>query len=180
MTEHLIVTMIVLVGIFQSSLGTRARCLIVRTSVAVMIGLIFSGSVAAAGLEDATVPAIPAPQARITDARRPAILPALYATLGVMQAWDAHSTLRALKAGAREANPIAGPFAGNSGSMLGLKATTTVSTIFFAERVWKKNRVAAIVLMTAINGATAAVAITNMRNSRMAAGRQVASALLAN
>ena len=103
--------------------------------------------------------------------KRPAILPALYATLGVMQAWDLYSTSAALKAGAHEANPTAVAFAGNKGSMLGLKAATTASTIFFAERMWKKNRAGAIVLMTAINGAMAAVATQNVRNARLAAGR---------
>jgi hypothetical protein len=48
--------------------------------------------------------------------------------------------------------------------MLGLKAATTVSTLFFAERMWKKNRVGAVVMLIAINGATAAVSMHNMRN----------------
>lgn len=102
--------------------------------------------------------------------KRPAILPALYATLGVMQAWDVYSTTAALKAGAREANPTAAPFAGNAGSLIGLKAATTAGTIFFAERMWKKNKVGAIVMLAAINGATAAVSMRNMRNAK-AAGR---------
>ena len=55
--------------------------------------------------------------------------------------------------------------------MLGLKLATTASTIFFAERAWRKNRVAAVVMMTAINGATAAVAMHNMRNARLASTR---------
>jgi hypothetical protein len=105
----------------------------------------------------------------VVQAKRPAILPALYASLGVMQAWDIYSTSAAMKAGAREANPAAAPFAGNAGSLIALKATTTASTIFFAERMWKKNKVAAIVMLTAINGATAAVSIHNMRNARIAA-----------
>jgi hypothetical protein len=103
--------------------------------------------------------------------KRPAALPALYATLGAMQAWDVYSTSAALKAGAREANPTAAPFANNAGKMMGLKAATTASTIFFAERMWKKNKVGAIVMMVAINGATAAVSMNNMRNAKLAAGR---------
>ena len=103
--------------------------------------------------------------------KRPAMLPALYVTLGLMQAWDLASTSAALKAGAREANPAAAPFANNKGSMLGLKAVTTASTIFFAERAWKKNKVAAVVMMVAINGGMAAVAMNNMRNARALAAR---------
>ena len=97
---------------------------------------------------------------------RPAILPALYVALGAVQAWDVYSTRAALTAGAREANPTAAPFAQNSGSMLGLKAATTVSTIFLAERMWKKNKVGAVVMLVAINSATAAVSMNNMRNAK--------------
>jgi hypothetical protein len=75
----------------------------------------------------------------VIEVKRPALLPVLYASLGVMQAWDVYSTSAAMKAGAREANPAAAAFAGNAGSLIALKATTTASTIFFAERMWKKN-----------------------------------------
>ena len=98
--------------------------------------------------------------------QRPAILPALYATLGAVQVWDLYSTRAALQAGAREANPAAAPFAGNAGSLLGLKAATTLSTIYLAERMWKKNKVGAVVMLVAINGATAAVSMRNMRNAK--------------
>ncbi len=100
--------------------------------------------------------------------KRPAALPALYVTLGVMQAMDIYSTSAALKAGAKEANPTAAPFAGNAGSMIGLKAATMAGTIFFAERMWKTNKVGAIVMMAAINGATAAVSMHNMQNAKNA------------
>ena len=98
--------------------------------------------------------------------KRPTVLPALYVTLGVIQAWDIASTSAALKRGAREANPAAAPFVGGKGSMVGLKMATTASTIFFAERAWKKNKVAAVVMMAAINGSMAAVSMRNMRNAR--------------
>lgn len=97
---------------------------------------------------------------------RPAILPVLYVTLGAMQALDVYSTRAAISAGAREANPTASAFTGSTGSLLGLKAATTASTIFFAERLRKKSRVGAIVMLVAINGATAAVAMHNMRNAQ--------------
>jgi hypothetical protein len=102
--------------------------------------------------------------------KRPAVLPALYVTLGVMQAMDIYSTSAALKTGAKEANPTAAPFAGNTGSMIGLKAATMAGTIFFSERMWKTNKVGAIAMMVAINGATAAVSMHNMQNAK-AAGR---------
>ena len=101
------------------------------------------------------------------DVKRPGLLPALYVTLGAVQAWDVYSTSLALKAGAREANATAAPFTSSMGSMFGLKAATMAGTILCAEKMWKKNRVGAVVLMAAINGATAAVAMHNMQNARM-------------
>lgn len=114
---------------------------------------------------------LPPAASYVPSATRPAALPALYATLGAMQAWDIYSTSAALKAGATEANPSAKPFVGNAGSMLGLKVATTASTIFFAERMWKKNKVGAIVMMVAVNGATAAISMHNMHNARVANSR---------
>jgi hypothetical protein len=120
----------------------------------VFVNVSGTGVAAAAGKEDVDFAV-----------QRPAILPALYASLGAMQAWDFYSTRAALQAGAREANPAAAPFAGTAGSLLGLKAASTVSTIYLAERMWKKNKVGAVVMLVAINGATAAVSLRNMRNA---------------
>jgi hypothetical protein len=104
-------------------------------------------------------------------AKRPMILPALYVSLGAVQAWDVYSTSAALKAGAVERNPLVAPVVGNSGGMIALKLATAGTTVFFAERLWKKNRVAAVVMMAGINGATAAIAMRNIRNARAAGGR---------
>ena len=126
--------------------------------VMAVIGMSFSTIAFAAGHDDQ-------PSNYQRQATRPKLLPALYVTLGAMQAWDLLSTSAAMNAGAREANPSAAPFANSTGSLLGLKLATTASTIFFAERAWKHNRVAAVVMMVAINGATAAVAMQNGRNA---------------
>ena len=133
----------------------------------------------AAGQSIADVPAAPrlviAPVSLVVvesaPAKRPAVLPVLYATLGAVNAWDMYSTSAALKAGAVEGNPVVAPVASNTGGMLGLKLATAGTTIFFAERLWRKNRVAAIVMMAAINGATAAVAVRNIQNARTAGRR---------
>jgi hypothetical protein len=145
-------------------------------TLAMILGMCVCSAASAAGLDEqplATAAAaesvgltLPLSSSYQSPLRRPALLPTLYVTLGVMQVWDLYSTSAAIKAGAHEANPAAAPFAGNKGSLLGLKMATTASTIFFAERAWKKNRVAAVVMMTAINGVTAAVAMRNMRNAR--------------
>lgn len=97
---------------------------------------------------------------------RPAALPAMYAVLGALQAFDVYSTRRALGAGANEANPLMRRAAGNSGAMLAVKALSTAGTIYFTERAWKKNRKGALVLMAALNGVTAAMAMRNVRNAR--------------
>jgi hypothetical protein len=55
---------------------------------------------------------------------------------------------------------------GNSGAMLAAKALSTVGSIYFTERMWKKNRKGAMILMAVINGATAAIAARNMKNGR--------------
>ena len=145
-------------------------------------GLCFSSAAAAAGTDErpmigARVPveslAVALPKLRIDEpqTKRPSVLPALYVSLAGMQVWDMRSTSTALNAGAREANPAAAPFANNRGAMIGLKAATTAGTIFFAEKMWKKNRADSIVMMAAINGVTAAVAMRNMQNARTAAAR---------
>ncbi|HYT67109.1 MAG TPA: hypothetical protein VEL51_11855 [Vicinamibacterales bacterium] len=99
-----------------------------------------------------------------SSSKRPATLTTLYATYGVVQALDIVSTRRALAAGANERNPLMG--GGHFGTMIAVKAATGASTIFFAERMWKKNKVGAIVMMVALNGASAAIAAHNQHNAR--------------
>jgi hypothetical protein len=98
--------------------------------------------------------------------RRPAILPALYTTLGAMQALDVYSTRRATGAGAYEANPLMRKASGNTRAMLAVKVASTAATVFFAERAWKKNKKGAVILMLAVNGAMAAVTVRNFKNER--------------
>ncbi len=96
--------------------------------------------------------------------RRPAVLPALYGTYATLQALDVYSTRRALSAGATEANPLLE--SGGRARTLAIKGAAGAATIFFAERAWKKNRAGAIVLMLALNGATAAIVAHNAHNAR--------------
>ena len=147
-----------------------------RTIAAVtLVGVTLSGVASASAAEKeelklTNASSVIVPMAPMSDYKptvsRPAILPALYVTLGAMQALDVYSTRAALQAGAREANPTAAPFASNAASMFGMKAVTTAGTIFFAERMWKKNKLGAVIMLVAINGATAAVSMHNMRNAK--------------
>jgi hypothetical protein len=96
--------------------------------------------------------------------KRPGLLTTLYGTYGTLQAMDIISTRRALSAGATEQNPLMK--SGHMGAMVAVKAAAGVSTIYFAEKLWKKSRVRAIVVMAALNGAQAAVVAHNMHNVR--------------
>jgi hypothetical protein len=145
-------------------------------AIVTIVGLSFSTAVSAAEREsrleqeqrlDRAQRASPMMPLASAAQKRPAALPALYASLGLMQAWDIYSTSAALHAGAKESNPAAAPFTGHAGSMIGLKAASTASTIFFAERLWKTNKVGAVVVMAAINSALAVVSIHNMRIAQL-------------
>ncbi len=97
---------------------------------------------------------------------RPAAMKVMYGTLAALQALDIYSTTRALNQGASEANPIVAPATGNQGAMLAVKAISTATTFYFAERAWKKNPKGSVILMAVINGLTAAVVAHNLTNAR--------------
>jgi len=132
-----------------------------------IIGLCFSSFAWAAEAEKDAATPVSIVGIHQPETKRPALLPAMYAGFVAVQAWDVYTTSAALKNGAREANPAFSSFAGNSAKTLGFKAATTASTIFFVERMWKRNRVGAVVLLAAVNGATAAIAMHNARNARV-------------
>jgi hypothetical protein len=93
---------------------------------------------------------------------RPSILTALYGGSAALQAFDAFSTLKAIKGGAVEANPLMKGVVGNPGVFIGIKATVSAASILAAEQMWRNHhRVAAIVMMAASNGFMAAVAAHN-------------------
>ena len=96
--------------------------------------------------------------------KRPAVLPVLYGTYALLQAMDVISTRKALAAGATEGNPwMRG---GGMGTTVAIKAASGAATVLLVEKAWRKNRSGAIVLMVAINGASAAVVAHNNRNAR--------------
>ena len=94
---------------------------------------------------------------------RPVALPLLYVSLAGLQAYDVYSTRTALGRGAVEANPLMGGVAGSTTGLVVAKAVSTAGTILLAERLWKKNRVAAILTVVVANGVMAAVAMNNAR-----------------
>jgi Domain of unknown function (DUF5658) len=111
-------------------------------------------------------PAPKLPKWMVDRTGRPRALPAMYATLGALQALDVYSTRRALGRGASEVNPIVQGPSGNAGAMLAVKALSTAGSIYFTERAWKKNRKGAVILMAIVNGVTAAVVANNLTQAR--------------
>lgn len=96
--------------------------------------------------------------------QRPMVLPALYVSQVALQALDAHSTYSALGRGAYEANPLMKDVVKNKGAMTAVKVGVAASTIWIAERMWRRgNRAGAIATMLVANGITAAVAANNYR-----------------
>jgi hypothetical protein len=98
--------------------------------------------------------------------RRPVALIPLYASFVTLQALDLHSTHYALGRGAVEANPLMNTFAGNEAGLMAVKAAGTAGVIFASERMWSRNKAAAVVFMIAANSAMAWVVQHNYRAVR--------------
>jgi hypothetical protein len=98
--------------------------------------------------------------------KRPSMLIPMYASLAVLQGLDIYTTSSALKNGAVEANPLMKPAAGRNVASVVVKAAATAGSIYFTERAWKQNRKGAIILLTAINVAAAAVVAHNTQTGR--------------
>ncbi len=94
------------------------------------------------------------------------VLVPLYASFALLQALDAHSTLRAVDGGAAEANPIMGAIAHEPVALLAVKAGLTASTIYLVEKVRVRSRGAAIALMAVLNSAYVTIVAHNYRVPR--------------
>src|SRR5262245_51622972 len=94
---------------------------------------------------------------------RPRPLVPLYISFAALQAMDAHSTMHALDRGYVEANPLVAASGRNGAALVAMKAAVTASVIVCTERLWRHNRVAAVVAMIGINGAYAAIVAHNYR-----------------
>lgn len=106
--------------------------------------------------------AVEAQELRTARERPPALVP-LYISFATLQALDAHSTLTAVEQGARETNPLVRGAMTMPAGMVALKAGTAVGVIYLTEKLWKRNRVAAVVTMIALNSAYVTIAAHNYR-----------------
>lgn len=96
---------------------------------------------------------------------RPRILPALYGAYGALQALDVYTTQQALRAGATEINPLIGHVSGRPLLFAATKAVTAMLTVYTVERLWRRHRIGAVIVMTAVNGATAWAVARNARSA---------------
>ncbi len=94
------------------------------------------------------------------------LLSSLLVSTVVMQALDVHSTYRALGQGAVEANPLMAGLAGNKAAFMATKTAVATATVLAARQMGKRNKVAAIATLVAINSAYAAVVDHNYRVAR--------------
>lgn len=93
--------------------------------------------------------------------RRPAALVPLYIAQATLHGLDVHSTMRGLDRGHREANPLLKN--ATSGQVIGAKIASSAATVWMTEKLWRKNRVAAVVVMAGMNVALTAVVAHNYR-----------------
>jgi hypothetical protein len=94
-------------------------------------------------------------------ALRPAPLVPLYASFAALQGLDYASTRSALENGGQEANPLMRSIVKNRPAFIAMKAAATAGVIVAGEKMWKKNRLGAVLFVA---GANAAMAIVVGRN----------------
>ncbi|MBZ5556191.1 MAG: DUF5658 family protein [Acidobacteriia bacterium] len=92
---------------------------------------------------------------------RPAALSALYVSLAGLQAFDGYSTLQGVSRNAREGNALMQGAASHPAAFFAVKAVSAAVPMIIAERMWRTNRVGAIVVMVLANGVAGAVAANN-------------------
>lgn len=97
---------------------------------------------------------------------RSAVLGSLYASTAIVQALDVHSTIQALDRGAVEANPLMSGLTKNKAAFIATKAAVATSMVFAARSMAKRNKVAAIVTLVALNSAYAMVVQHNYAVAR--------------
>ena len=106
--------------------------------------------------------AAPAWAADPQSGRPPALVP-LYVSFVGLQALDVHSTITAVNDGAQEGNPLVRGTLDNPAGLFALKAGATVGVVFLTEKLWKRNRTAAVLAMIGVNSAYLTIAARNYR-----------------
>ena len=97
---------------------------------------------------------------------RPAALVPLYISFAALQAADIGTTLHNVNAGAPELNPLMGGVVHSPAAFVATKAALGTVSIYCAEKLWKRNRAAAIALMVGLNGLSATIVARNYATGR--------------
>jgi hypothetical protein len=114
-----------------------------------------------------TLPVPIAPPRRAIAPTRGLVLPILYTSYGALQTYDAYTTIRGVRRGAREANPMMSGLAGRPAAVWAIKGGITAASIALAESMWKQHRRRrAITTMIISNALMTAVAANNTAVSR--------------
>jgi Domain of unknown function (DUF5658) len=141
----------------------------------ICVGLVVRTDAAGLSGDERAAAAAAAPVASAAPAQtpqRPSALVPLYVSFATLQGLDIHSTLRAVEAGGREANPIVGSMLGSPAAFVAVKAGMTAGICVASERLWKRNRAAAIVTMIVLNATYSAVVAHNYAIESRAAPRR--------
>jgi hypothetical protein len=89
----------------------------------------------------------------------PASLTNMYFKHAALQGLDALTTISALNRGHAEANPLLS--SGNTALIVGGKIAATSLSVYLTQKLWKRNRKAAIVTMFVTNAILSAAVINN-------------------
>jgi hypothetical protein len=130
-------------------------------SILALVVVVLASSTSVFAADDERPRALPA-SVFAADDERPRALPALYVGFATFQAYDGYSTMRALRQGGRELNPIVSPIMNRPMVFLSIKAASTAASIFYAEQLWRHHhRTQAIVSMVVCNIVMGAVGAHN-------------------
>ena len=118
---------------------------------------------AGAALAPVEIAAPVAPPTNTVELRRPRALPPLYVSFVTLQALDVHSTMTAVRVGRSEGNPAMEGLVRQPAAFMAAKIAATAATFYISERLWRRHRVGAVVLMLAVNGAYGVIVANNYR-----------------
>ena len=97
-----------------------------------------------------------------------------YSTAFVVQMYDAHTTIRAIDAGAREVNPLLGPFSSTPRTIIAIGLVRATAIDLALRSIAQRNKWAAVALGAGINSAYLMVAAHNNRVADGMRGQQTA------
>jgi len=90
--------------------------------------------------------------APLDEAKRPVMLMPLYGSIAALQTFDVYTTIRAMRYGGREANPIVRNSLEMPLAISLVKGASTAAVLFAAERLWRQqHRTAAVIMMIGVN-----------------------------